>query len=107
MSMDIKAIPVHLLVPKPIGEGLPSPAAGAAGPDAGGPSFADALKGAIGEANAKSIEAERQVQALVTGEGSIHQAMIAMQDASVAMEMVMAVRNKALEAYHEIMRMPV
>jgi flagellar hook-basal body complex protein FliE len=37
----------------------------------------------------------------------VHQAMIAMQDASVAMEMVLAVRNKALEAYHEIMRMPV
>lgn len=105
--MDIKAIPPHLLVPRPIGEGLPSPAAGAAGLDAGGPSFADALKGAVEDANAKSIEAEHQVRALVTGEGSVHQAMIAMQDASVAMEMVLAVRNKVLEAYQEVMRMPV
>lgn len=104
--MDIKAVPPHLLVPRPIGEALPAPS-GAAGADAGGPSFADALKGAVEDANAKSVEAERQVRALVTGEGSVHEAMIAMQDASVAMEMVLAVRNKVLEAYQEVMRMPV
>jgi len=102
--MDIKSIPPQLLVPTPIGEvvGTPLPAAGDAGT-----SFADALKGAVENANGKALEAENQVQRLVVGEGSVHQAMIAMQDASVAMEMVLAVRNKALEAYHEIMRMPV
>lgn len=102
--MDIKSIPPQLLVPTPIGEpvGTPLPGAGDVGT-----SFADALKGAVADANGKALEAEHQVQRLVVGEGSVHQAMIAMQDASVAMEMVLAVRNKALEAYHEIMRMPV
>jgi flagellar hook-basal body complex protein FliE len=102
--MDIKSIPPQLLNTTPIGEvvGTPLPSPGDAGS-----SFADALKGAVEDANGKSLEAENQVQRLVVGEGSVHQAMIAMQDASVAMEMVLAVRNKALEAYHEIMRMPV
>jgi flagellar hook-basal body complex protein FliE len=108
--MDIKSIPPQMLVPKPIGEPVGTPLAdlsnvGSTGDV--GTSFADALKGAVEDANAKSVEAEHQVQRLVVGEGSVHEAMIAMQDASVAMEMVLAVRNKALEAYHEIMRMPV
>lgn len=102
--MDIRSVPTQLIVPKPIGEAvgtpLPSPA------DAGA-SFADALKGAVAEANGKAVEADSQVRGLMVGEGSVHQAMIAMQDASVAMEMVVAVRNKALEAYNEIMRMQV
>lgn len=102
--MDIKSIPPQLLNPRPIGEAVGTPPANPA--DAGA-SFADALKGAVEDANGKTLEAENQVQRLVVGEGSVHQAMIAMQDASVAMEMVLAVRNKALEAYHEIMRMPV
>jgi flagellar hook-basal body complex protein FliE len=72
-----------------------------------GTSFADALEAAVEDANGKALEAEHQVQRLAAGDGSIHQAMIAMQDASIAMDMVLAVRNKALEAYQEVMRMPV
>jgi len=105
--MDIKSIPPQLLNPRPIGEAVGTPVPGFGDGGDAGTSFADALKGAVEDANGKSLEAEHQVQRLVVGEGSVHQAMIAMQDASVAMEMVMAVRNKALEAYHEIMRMPV
>jgi flagellar hook-basal body complex protein FliE len=102
--MDIRSVPAQLLVPTPIGEPVGTPLAS---PAEAGASFADALKGAVADANGKSLEADRQVQALMTGGGSVHQAMIAMQDASVAMEMVVAVRNKALEAYNDIMRMQV
>jgi flagellar hook-basal body complex protein FliE len=100
--MDIHSVPTQLIVPKPVGEPVGTPLA-----DPAGTSFADALKGAVEEANGKSLEADTQVQRLMVGEGSVHQAMIAMQDASVATEMVLAVRNKALEAYNEIMRMQV
>jgi flagellar hook-basal body complex protein FliE len=108
--VDIKSVPPQMFVPKPIGEPVGTPLgnlSGIAPTGDTGTSFADALKGAVEDANGKALEAEHQVQRLVVGEGSVHQAMIAMQDASVAMEMVLAVRNKALEAYHEIMRMPV
>lgn len=104
--MDIKNIPAALLVPRPVGADA---AAGAAVSGAGdiNPSFAETLKDAVQDANVKAHEADRQVGALMAGEGSLHQTMLAMQDASVAMEMVVAVRNRALEAYQEVMRMPV
>jgi len=104
--MDIKSVPPALIAPMPVGvdSALKSPSV--EGADAGA-SFADSLTAAVQDANAKSQAADHAVQALMVGEGSLHQTMIAMQDASVAMEMVLAVRNKALEAYQEIMRMPV
>jgi flagellar hook-basal body complex protein FliE len=104
--MDVKSIPSALLVPRPVGvdTGLGAPL-GAPGGLA--PSFADTLKNAVQDTNAKVQSADRAVESAMVGEGSLPQAMIAMQDAQVAMEMVVAVRNKALEAYQEIMRMPV
>ncbi len=69
--------------------------------------FAGALKNAITDTNNKALESGKQVEALMVGEGSIHRTMIAMQEASVAMDMTIAVRNKVLEAYQEISRMPV
>jgi len=104
--MDIKSIPAALIAPLPVGADT---GVGGALSGQGGiaPSFADTLKSAVADANTKSQEADRQVEALMVGEGSLHRTMLAMQDASVAMETVIAVRNRALEAYQEVMRMPV
>jgi len=104
--MDVSKIPSALLVPRPIGvdTGTTAPL-GAPGDLA--PSFADALKDAVQDTNTKVQAADRAVESAMVGDGSLPKAMIAMQDAQVAMEMVVAVRNKALEAYQEIMRMPV
>ncbi len=104
--MDISKVPAGLIAPKPlsdVGGGTKSLTA------SGGvtPSFTDTLKEAIDSANTKAKESEQAVTALMTGEGSVHGAMIAMQDATVAMDMVMSVRNKVLDAYQEVMRMPV
>jgi flagellar hook-basal body complex protein FliE len=104
--MDIKSIPAGLIAPAPVGADK-AVGPGPLGQGEVGPGFADTLKAALEDANTKVQEADRQVEALVVGEGSLHRTMIAMQDASVAMDMVMAVRNKALEAYQEVMRMPV
>jgi len=103
--MDLSNIPAGLLAPRPVGAdtGVASPLS----TDGTGTSFADALKSAVADANDKVVSADHAVQSLMLGEGSVHQAMIAMQDAQVAMEMVVAVRNKVLEAYQEVMRMPV
>lgn len=103
--MDLKGIPPGLLAPRPVGAdiGVGTPLS----TDGTAPSFADALKDAVADANTKVHAADHAIDSLMLGEGSVHEAMIAMQDAQVAMEMVVAVRNKALEAYQEIMRMPV
>ena len=37
----------------------------------------------------------------------IHEVMIAAEEAGVALELVMEIRNKLIEAYQELMRMPI
>ncbi len=44
---------------------------------------------------------------LVTGNArDMHTAVLAMEKASMALDLVISIRNKAIEAYQEIMRMP-
>jgi len=108
--MDISKVPAGLLAPRPIGPMAGADKAMTEMLDGSGglrPSFADSLKGAIQDVNAKSALADSEVTALMTGQGSVHNTMIAMQDAAVSMDMVLAVRNKVLDAYTEVMRMPV
>jgi flagellar hook-basal body complex protein FliE len=44
---------------------------------------------------------------LVGDQGQLHQSVIAMQEASVAFSLMVEVRNKLVDSYQEIMRMPV
>jgi flagellar hook-basal body complex protein FliE len=69
--------------------------------------FAELLKDAINEVNRQQVESEQLSQKLVTGEvQDIHQVMIASQKASISLSLAIQVRNKVVEAYQEIMRMP-
>lgn len=62
----------------------------------------------IKEVNDAQQEARSKQTALMTGQPvEIHDVMIAMEKASVAMQLTMQVRNKVLEAYQEISRMQV
>lgn len=77
-------------------------------PALNGKGFESFLKEAIQSVNSLSKEADRQSAALVSGQTSdIHQVMIASEKASIAMQMTIQVRNKVIDAYHEIMRMQV
>lgn len=105
--MDIKGISAGLIQPRSLSDvGGKAPQALNVGQGAG-PSFTQALVDAVGAANTKALAADQATQDLMLGQGSVHQAMIAMQDSAVAMDMVVAVRNKVLDAYQEVMRMPV
>ena len=82
--------------------------AGAAGPAPAQGEFGRALKSAITDAQSLQDKASELSQRLVTGEvADVHQVMIAGEEASVAFELMMEIRNKLLEAYQEIMRMQV
>ncbi len=71
-------------------------------------SFAEVLKKSISEVNKMQIEAKEALEALATGkEKDIQKVMITLQKADVSLRMLMEVRNKAIEAYQEIMRMQV
>ena len=68
--------------------------------------FSDLLTDAVGEVNQLEAQAQSAVAGLMTGSGvDVHQAMIATQKASMAFELALAVRNKAIQAYQQVMSM--
>lgn len=68
-------------------------------------SFGATLKGAVREVNGLQVQGDKAAAKLATGNiEDVHQAMIAMQKASIAMQFTVQVRNKVVEAYQEIMR---
>jgi flagellar hook-basal body complex protein FliE len=69
-------------------------------------SFADELKSKIGEVNQLQNEADaKMAQGAVKGATNIHETMIHMEEANLGLLMFAKVRNKAMDAYHEVMRM--
>ncbi len=44
---------------------------------------------------------------MLDGTGDVHDAMIALQRADMALQLTVQVRNKLVTAYQEIMRMPI
>ena len=73
-----------------------------------GAGFGDILSKFVGEVNDKQIASTQAVTDLLAGKDiPLHQAMIAMQEAGVAFQLMVEVRNKLLEGYQELMRMQV
>jgi flagellar hook-basal body complex protein FliE len=71
-------------------------------------SFTDFLNNAIKDANKLQLESEQLNQAFAMGlNDNLHQIMIASEKADIALQFTVQIRNKVLEAYQEIMRMPV
>lgn len=71
-------------------------------------SFGNILQNAIAEVDGKMRGAAAEQAKVLTGEtNNLHQAMIAMQEASTAFSLMVEVRNKLVESYQEIMRMQV
>jgi flagellar hook-basal body complex protein FliE len=68
-------------------------------------SFSDILKNAIGSVNNVQLEAGQVREKVLRGEiKDLDETMIAMQKASVSLNIMLEVRNKILEAYQEVMR---
>ena len=72
------------------------------------PSFGDTLDQAIGKVNELQKTADKEMQALATGEKTnISEVMIAAEKADIALKLMMSVRNKVIDAYQEVMKMQV
>jgi flagellar hook-basal body complex protein FliE len=71
-------------------------------------SFGETLQRAITDVNALQSEAGKAVEKMVGGETvDLHEVMVAVEKAKTSFDLLMEIRNKALEAYREIMRMQV
>ena len=81
-------------------------AAPAAKPAAGG-AFGESLGKLIDSADQSSREANNAVASMLGGTGDVHDAMIALQRAELSLQLTVQVRNKVVQAYQDIMRMPV
>jgi|SRR5271165_2564952 len=85
--------------------GAPSMALPASQP-AGPAPFSDLLTDAVGQVNQLQSQANSAITGLMSGTGvDVHQAMIATQKASMAFELTLAVRNKAVQAYQQVVGM--
>ncbi len=72
-------------------------------------SFADLLKQSVDSVNETQLEAKRLTTALETGQGDVDlaQVMIAVQKSSLSFEAMVQVRNKLVDAYKDVMNMPI
>lgn len=71
-------------------------------------SFGSFLKTAIEDTNDLQVQSDVMTQKLIMGENvELHEVMIAAQKAAISLNATMEVRNKVVEAYQEIIRMPV
>lgn len=81
---------------------------GATGPAPSGPApvdFGDVLHDAVNRVNAMSERSTRQVEALAAGASDdIHGTMISVQEATIGVRLLGSVRNKLLDAFHEVWR---
>lgn len=69
--------------------------------------FSETLKSAIGEVNQLQQAADGAAEKVVHGEIGIHEGMLAMGKADLSLRLMLQVRNKAMDAYREIMQMSV
>lgn len=83
------------------GPGLP----GATGPG-NGPSFKETLTRAMDEISGLQEEARDSVGAFLRGEPvELHEVMAAAEEAGIALEMLVEIRNKLAEAYRSVVQM--
>jgi flagellar hook-basal body complex protein FliE len=92
-----------------VGAGTPGSAKGLALANASGPGatpFADLLSDAVGTVTQLQDQSHATVTGLLTGSGvDVHTAMIATEKADMAFELALAVRNKAVQAYQQVVGM--
>jgi flagellar hook-basal body complex protein FliE len=92
------------------GANLSNATAGAMAPsgEAGGTEFAGKVKDMVGSMVDSGRSADSAVMDLMTGgESDMHTAMVKIQEADLGLRFVVQLRNRAVSAYEEIMRLQV
>ncbi len=82
-------------------------AGAAAGPSTSGPSFADLVKDSINSAIDTTKASETVSINAISGKADVVDLVTAINDAEMTLQTVVAVRDRVVQAYQEIMRMPI
>ncbi len=73
----------------------------------GAENFADSLGRLVNAVESTNSDANAAVGRMLDGSGDVHEAMIALQRADMTLQLTMQVRNKLVQAYQDVMRMPI
>ncbi len=60
----------------------------------------------LAEVNHLQSQADQKIRQAVAGQVDLHEAMLALEEASLGLKVVLQVRNKVVQAYEELSRMP-
>jgi flagellar hook-basal body complex protein FliE len=89
---------------------LTDPSAGigkVTGSDQNGSGFGQMVKDAIGSVVEAGKKSDAQSQAMAAGKANIVDVVTAVTETEVAIESMVSIRDKVIQAYEEIMRMPI
>ncbi|MFA5907816.1 MAG: flagellar hook-basal body complex protein FliE [Vicinamibacterales bacterium] len=87
-----------------------TPATGAPGSSTGpAPSggFADSLSGLLAAVDESAGAANTAIVDMVQGKGDAYEAMLSLQRAETTLQLTVQIRNKLVQAYQDVMRMPI
>lgn len=85
-----------------------TPSSGGVGAARKGKTFVRTLTEAVAQVNKMQLDSAQSGKQLAMGSAdSIHKVVLEAEEASLSMQMVVSLRNKAMDAYQEVMRMQV
>jgi flagellar hook-basal body complex protein FliE len=75
--------------------------------ESAGPSFGTMVKDAIGSVAAAGKKSDGLAQGMAAGKANIVDVVTAVSETEVAVEALVSVRDRMIQAYEEIMKMPI
>lgn len=72
-----------------------------------GQSFGQSLMNLVENVEQTGADANEAVSNMIDKSGDVHDAMIALQRAEMTLQLTVQIRNKLVQAYQDVMRMPV
>jgi len=69
--------------------------------------FGESLHQLLDGVESSAGDANKAVAGMIDGSGDVHTAMIALQRAEMSLELTVQIRNKLVQAYQDVMRMPI
>ena len=72
-----------------------------------GKSFQDMMSDIADTVSHTGAEADRQTKLAMTGKADVNEVVMAVANADVVLQTVVAVRDRVVQAYQDILRMPI
>ncbi len=73
----------------------------------GGPSFSAVLKDAVGSVMEAGKKSDAQTMAMSSGKANVMDVVTAVAETDVAVSTLVSVRDRVIQSYEDIMRMPI